>query len=104
MLLNIVRSPDGSTSERVVAVLLHAFTDVELRWKTIEQECFGLVYALRHWYQIFWGTIFEVETDHKNLTYIHQGGSAKFTRWSLALQDLAYTIRHLKGEDNVFPD
>jgi hypothetical protein len=37
MLLNIIRSPDGPTSERVVAVLSHAFTDVELRWKTIEQ-------------------------------------------------------------------
>jgi hypothetical protein len=104
MLLNVIRTADGAVTERVVAVLSHAFTDVELRLKTIEQECFGLVYALRHWYQILWGSIFEVETDHRNLTYIHGGGSAKVTRWSLALQGLAYTVRHIAGEDNVYPD
>ena len=94
--------PDGS--RRVVACISHKFTKAESRWKTIEQEAFAMVYALQHWRDILYGHHFILETDHRNLTYIHGGSSPKLTRWLLILQEFSYGTVHLDGESNVLPD
>ena len=44
------------------------------------------------------GHFFLIETDHRNLTFIHSGTSAKVSRWSLALQGLPHAVSHCPGE------
>jgi hypothetical protein len=95
------RYPEG---DRVVACCSHAFTSAEMKWKTVEQECFAVVYAVVYFYAILYGHHFLIETDHRNLTYIHSGTSAKVVRWSLLLQSLAYSISFLPGVSNVVAD
>ena len=95
------RYPEG---DRVVACCSHAFTEAEMNWKTVEQECFAVVFAVIYFYAALYGHHFVIETDHRNLTYIHSGTSAKVVRWSLLLQSLAYSISFLPGEKNVVAD
>jgi len=63
-----------------------------------------MVYALQHWRDILYGHHFVLETDHRNLTYIHGGSSPKLTRWLLVLQEFSYGIVHVAGDLNVLPD
>jgi putative transposase len=94
----------GELIERVVAVASHAFTGAETRWKTIEQECFALVWAVLYWRVVLWGHPFILKTDHKNLTYIHKGTSSKVVRWSLVLQSFNIALEHTPGEDQEVAD
>lgn len=95
------RRADG---DRVIGCCSHAFTATENRWKTIEQESFAIVFAVLHWYAVLYGHHFVIETDHRNLVYIHSGSSAKVTRWSLLLQSLCYAVSHIPGALNVIAD
>ena len=89
------RYPDH---DRVLGFYSHSFTPAERKWKTIEQECFAIVSAVLHWSPILWGHFFVIETDHRNLTYIHSGTSAKVSRWSLGLQNHTHGTSYRPGE------
>ena len=45
-----------------------------------------------------------LETDHRNLTYIHRGASPKVMRWSMVMQNSAYTLLHVPGVEMSIPD
>lgn len=94
---------DGETITRVVAVASHAFTAAESRWMTIEQECFILVFAVMHFRPLLLGQPFLLETDHR-LMYIHGETSPKVVRWSLALQNFRFTVKHVPGESQYVTD
>ena len=99
MLIN--QCPQG---DRVVKCVSHAFTEAESRWKTLEQEAFAVVFTLLHFRNVLWGHHFMVETDHRNLTFIHAGTSAKVIRWSLAVQQFSFVISFIPGDENVVAD
>ena len=98
----INRFPGGV--DRVIKCVSHAFTDAESRWKTLEQEAFAVVFVVLFFRTILYGQYFLVETDHRNLTFVHAGTSAKVTRWSLALQQFSFGISFIPGEKNVIAD
>lgn len=97
----INRHPEG---DRVIKCVSHAFTEAESKWKTTEQEAFAVVFVILYFRAVLFGHYFLVETDHRNLTFIHSGTSAKVSRWSLALQHLCFAISYLPGEKNVIAD
>ena len=78
----INRYPQG---DRVIKCVSHAFTEAESKWKTIEQESFAIVFILCFFRLVLIGHYFIVETDHRNIIYIHSGTSAKVVRWSLTV-------------------
>ena len=75
----INRSPDG---DWVIKCVSHAFTEAESRWKTLEQEAFAVVFTVLFFRTVLLGQYFLVETDHRNLTFVHAGTSVKVVRWS----------------------
>jgi hypothetical protein len=97
----INRRPDG---DQVIGCASHAFNATESRWKTIEQEAFAIVFMLLYFRSVLWGHHFMVETDHRNLTFIHAGTSSKLTRWSLLLQSMSFAVSYIPGEQNVVAD
>ena len=78
----------------VVACASHAFTTAVAKWKTIEQEAFALIYIL-YFRAVLWGQPFVLETDHRNLTYIHGGAAPKVMRWSMVMQNFACALLHV---------
>ena len=95
---------NGEEVRVVVACASHAFTQAESRWKTIEQEAFAVVWVVMYFRALLWGHPFVLETDHRNLTYIHGGTSPKVMRWSMALQNFWFTLVHVAGVLNVVAD
>ena len=78
----------------------------ERNYSTIEKECLAIVWAVQKFQNFLFGKPFALETDHQPLQYL---GKAQFRnrrlmRWALALQPYRFTIRAIKGKDNVGAD
>jgi hypothetical protein len=97
----INRCPQG---DRVIKCVSHAFTEAQSKWKTIEQESFAIVFILCFFRLVLIGHYFIVETDHRNIIFIHSGTSAKVVRWSLTLQQFSFGVAYIRGETNVVAD
>lgn len=90
--------------EHPVSYVSKAFTPVEARWATIEQECFAVVFSIEALQHHLRGHAFVVETDHRNLLYLQKASSPKLIRWRLRLQEYAFEVRHVSGKSNVIAD
>lgn len=90
--------------ETTIAFFSQAFNETQSRWSTIEQEAYGIFAAIRHWDHFVNGKQFIVETDHRNLVYIHKCTAAKIIRWRIQLQDYDFIIKHVAGTANVVAD
>jgi hypothetical protein len=90
--------------DRPIIILSKTFTPQQLRWSTPEKEAFIIWYALRKWDYLIRDTKFTLRTDHKNLTFIRESGSAKVHRWFLDIQEYDIIWEHIKGETNIVAD
>lgn len=81
------RDENGEVATQVVACASHSFTPAESRWKTIEQEAFAFIWIVMYYRAVLIGQPLILETDHRNLTYIHGSTSPKVVRLALALQN-----------------
>ncbi len=89
---------------RPVGFMSHAFSDVQRRWATGEQEAFAIVKALQQWRPLLVWSRFTVKTDHRNLLYMAKSTNAKVRRWYESISDLNFTISHVAGVDNGAAD
>eukprot|EP00762_Andalucia_godoyi_P005049 ANDGO_01498.mRNA.1 Retrovirus-related Pol polyprotein from transposon 412 len=96
------RTPDGQ--ERPVWFLSRKFTPTESKWSTIEQEAYAIFYCITELSHFLLGHRFVVETDHRNLVYLHQSQTPKLVRWRLRLQEYDFSIVHIAGESNCVSD
>jgi len=103
---------DGSLERRVIAYCSKKFCKRESDWKTIEQECFSVVYSLQKFRPLIQGCKVTVLNDHRNLVWLRSNeSSSKCVRWSMVLDEYSIVWRHLPGkatlaqeEDATVPD
>ncbi len=95
-------TPDGI--EKPIAFVSKSLAKERLRWSVPEKEAFAIYYAFQKLEYLIRDVHFTLRTDHKNLTYVNQEGSAKVKRWKLALQEFDFDIEHIAGEKNVVAD
>lgn len=100
---HLVQKTDAD-AEHTLAFFSQVFSPTQQRWSTIEQEAYAIFAAIKHWDHFVWGRRFEVETDHRNLVFIHRCLAAKVIRWRLQLQEYDFIIRHIPGSVNVVAD
>jgi len=125
----VLRLPDVSkpfilqtdaSSEGVGAILLQeengikhpvAFASKKLlprerNFSTIEREALAIVWGVQKFEYYLLGNHFLLESDHHPLQYLHQAKfqSGRLMRWALALQPYRFTVRAIKGSDNVGAD
>lgn len=78
----------------------------EARYSTIEHECLALVWAVRKFHIYLYGKSFIIECDHQPLQYLQSAKHVnnRVLRWSLSLQEYAFTVHYIKGTENVGAD
>jgi hypothetical protein len=100
----LLQEEDGQTLP--VAYASRKLLPREQVLSTIEKECLAVVWAVQKFQRYVYGKEFVIETDHQPLTYLNRTkvANAKLMRWALTLQPFRYTIRAIKGSDNVGAD
>ena len=89
-----------------VAFASRALTPSEQNYAATEGECLALVWATFKFRPYLDGRHFTVLTDHAALQWLDTArfSNCKLERWALRLQEFDFTVRHLKGEQNVVAD
>lgn len=78
----------------------------ERNYSTVEKECLAIVFGIQKFHNFLYGQEFILETDHQPLKYLNQTEfqNGRVMRWALALQPYRFTIRYIKGSQNVGAD
>lgn len=78
----------------------------ETRYSVIEKECLGVVWTITKFSRYLYGRHFSIETDHKPLTVLKTAKSInnRVARWGLTLQEYNFTIKPIKGTENILAD
>lgn len=87
-----------------VAFMSKTLSAEEVKWSTIEKECYAIVFSLRKFEYLLRDRPFTLRTDHENLTYINDPPSPKVRRWKIAIQEHDFHIEHIDGEKNIVAD
>ena len=68
-----------------VAYASHKLLDRETRYSSVERECLGIVWGIRHFSYYLYGKKFILETDSKPLQYLEnfKGSNSRLMRWSV---------------------
>ena len=77
-----------------VAFLSHTFKDTQWKWSIMEQEAYGIYYAVTKWNYYLQGSYIIVCNDHKPLQKFLNGNitNSKVNRWSLEPATYQYHI------------
>ncbi|XP_069138852.1 uncharacterized protein [Argopecten irradians] len=78
----------------------------ERAYAVIEKECLAVIWGITKFERYLYGRSFILETDHQPLVYLNKlkGTNARLMRWALILQPYRFTIRAIRGKDNVGAD
>ena len=90
--------------ERPIAFVSHGLSGQEIRWSTIEKECYAIVYTLKKLNYLLGDRQFTLKTDHKNLTYLDADANEKVKRWKIAIQSYDMILEYIKGPLNTVAD
>ena len=75
-----------------IAYVSHSLSEQEIRWSTIEKECYAIVYSLNKLDYLLAGRTFTLRTDHKNLTFLDADTNPKVKRWKVPTLRLLHRI------------
>lgn len=89
-----------------VAFISRKLLPREVRYATIEKECLAIVWGITKFQEFLYGQHFILETDHQPLQYLgkSQYQNGRLMRWALSLQPYRFTIRAIRGKDNIGAD
>ena len=98
-----------------LAFLGSEFKKSQLNWSTFEKEGFSIYQTFKKTdYMLYGHPEIHIFTDHRNLLFVFAPNAvcpalghhiiSKVQRWALFLSTFNYTIEHIRGSDNVFPD
>jgi hypothetical protein len=96
--------PDGTIQLQPIAFISKKFSDQASRWATIEQEAYGIYYAVKQLSYYLVGKDFIIETDCANCTWMEASVVPKIVRWRIYLQSFKFLIRHISGPKNWLAD
>ena len=90
--------------ERPISFYSRSLKGAELNWSTIEQECFGIICAVREFDYLLRGRPFTIRTDHANLVLMNISQAKKVIRWKMELMEYDFEIEHIAGVENIVAD
>ena len=87
-----------------ISLLSKSLNFSQLNWSTIQKEAYAIFLCCTKLDPLLRDRKFTIHTDHKNLTYMKSFTNSMVGRWSLALQELNYTITYVRGSENTVAD
>ena len=71
-----------------------------------EREALVIILAVSKFHRFLYGQHFTLESDHRPLEYLQSSHpkNPRVMRWSLALQPYRYTVRYIRGAENIVAD
>ncbi len=99
-----VETTETGSRELPLKFLSKALQSSQLRWSTPEKEAYAIFMACQKFAPVLQDRAFTLRTDHANLVYISNSGSAKVMRWKIALQEFQMVVEHIPGEKNTVAD
>jgi len=68
-----------------------------------EREALAIIWAVKKFHRYLYGQHFTLESDRRPLEYLQTSHSQnpRIMRWSLALQTYRYTVKYIRGSENV---
>jgi len=103
----LTQRDDKTGVEHVVLYISKKFTRAEKAWTAAEKELFGLVYAVRKYGYLFWGSKHPLvyKNDHKPLgTWGSWSLTPKLARWLDDLSSVEWRFEYVPGEQNGMAD
>ena len=95
-------SQENNGAKFPIAFLSHTFTETQRKWSTLEQEAYGVYYAITKWNYYLQGANIIVCNDHKPLAKFLNGKNAnnKVNRWGLELVTYNIMFEWISGAWN----
>lgn len=89
--------------ERVIAYASRVLKPAERNCSTTEIECLVIIFATHKFRPYLYGQHFLVITDHNLLCWLMnvKNPNGRLIRWSLALQELDFSIKYRKGRKHT---
>ena len=102
----VLSQTDDKGEEHPVQYLRRKLLDRERKYPTVEKECLAIVWAVQQLHYYLCGREFEIQTDHRPLTWLERvkDKNQKLLRWSLVLQQYSFKLTHKSGCQNSNAD
>ena len=99
-------SQEHDGTEFPIALLLHTFLEMKIKWSTTEQEVYAVCYAITKWNYYLQGADIIVQNDHKPLNKFLNGKNAnnKVNRGWLELATYSIIFEWISGACNKAAD
>ena len=92
--------------ERIICCASRSLNQAEKAYPATKLECLAIVWAVAKFHPYLMSMSFEVYTDHYVLQWLNKmrTGSALLHRWSAALEEYHFTVRHRPGKSQTHVD
>jgi hypothetical protein len=102
----ILAQIDDKKREYVIAYASKMLNETEQRYPITEQECYAVVWGIRHFHKYLIDKKFKVITDHAALKGLMNNKIPKGRRgrWVMELQQYDFEIVHRPGKENKNAD
>ena len=87
-----------------ISFVSKSLSATQCKWSTIQKEAYAIYHCCKQLDSLIRDRKFKFFTDHKNLTFLSQDPSTMVNRWSIALQELDYSIEYIAGSNNHLAD
>ncbi|XP_070203545.1 uncharacterized protein [Littorina saxatilis] len=104
--IGAVLMQDNGKGLQPVAYASRKLNKAERNYATIEKECLAAVWAVKKYEPYLYAVHFTLETDHQPLQYLRKSKTenGRLMRWAIQLQQYSFTVKVIKGVDNVGAD
>jgi hypothetical protein len=90
--------------EHPILFMSKTFQGAQLRWNTVDKECFAIFMAFQKFDYLIRNVFFTLRTDSRNLTFINSGEDGRVFRWKIQIQKYNFQIEHIPGKLNIVAD
>lgn len=93
-------------NDKPVAYASRTLNKAEMNYPTIEKELLAIVWSIAKWRHYLLQKEFIILTDHRPLVYLFgmTNPSSRLTKFRLKLEEYDFTIKYVKGAENVTAD